>query len=115
MTQDDLLNSERPHPHPLRLPPGTKLEEGKLYLHLFHGRDDPQQDMDGWGFDGPCFGPLAWFHLTYAEHQRGCGLDMSTEIELEIVEGMVKFEGKYYGDWSLFIAGGDRGKGKADV
>lgn len=28
------------------------------YLHLFHGRKDPNQQMDDWGEDGPYIGPL---------------------------------------------------------
>jgi hypothetical protein len=39
--------------------------EGRLYLHLFHGRDRPDQSLDDWGFDGPHFGPLSAVHQTY--------------------------------------------------
>jgi hypothetical protein len=41
------------------LPPG-------MYVALFHGRDDPDTDMDDWGFDGPVIGPLEYVHTTYA-------------------------------------------------
>ena len=30
-----------------------------MYLRLYHGRVDPDQEMDDWGFDGPTFGPLS--------------------------------------------------------
>ena len=28
-----------------------------VYLHLFHGRNDVAEEMEGWGFDGPTLGP----------------------------------------------------------
>jgi hypothetical protein len=37
-----------------------------LYIRLFHGRTDPDQDMDDWGSDGPVFGPYEFAHTTYA-------------------------------------------------
>lgn len=39
-----------------------------LYIRLFHGRTDPNQDMDDWGTDGPVFGPYEFVHTTYAFH-----------------------------------------------
>ena len=36
-----------------------------MYLRLFHGRTDPQQDMDDWGSDGPVLGPYKFAHRTY--------------------------------------------------
>ncbi len=35
-----------------------------LYLGLFHGRDDPNEQMRDWGFNGPTIGPLVWCHTT---------------------------------------------------
>ncbi len=28
-----------------------------LYLRLYHGRKDPQEDLEDWGSAGPIFGP----------------------------------------------------------
>ena len=39
-----------------------------LYIRLFHGRTDPDQNMDGWGSDGPVFGPYEFVHTTYTCH-----------------------------------------------
>lgn len=36
-----------------------------IYLQLLHGRDDPDEDMDDWGFSGPKIGPFDWAHFTY--------------------------------------------------
>jgi hypothetical protein len=40
---------------------GTPLAPGKMYLRLYHGRTDPAQEMDGWGFAGR---PSARFAAT---------------------------------------------------
>ena len=49
-----------------------------LYLGLFHGREDPRQRMDDWGFNGPMIGPLQWFHTTY-----NCTLRIAFESEAD--------------------------------
>ena len=36
-----------------------------VYLHLFHGRDALEQDLDTWGREGPTIGPLSYVHTTY--------------------------------------------------
>lgn len=81
----------------------TPAQPGKMYLRLFHGRDDPKQTMDDWGYDGPRLGPLQWFHTTYGSHLRILSEDEHHEIDLPLVEDMICFEGKYYGDWSVYI------------
>jgi hypothetical protein len=88
----------------LIVPPGTPLIPGKLYLRLYHGRTDPDQTMDGWGFDGPTFGPLAAFVQTYLANARLYGESPSDEHWLETHADMVRFGGAYYGDLEAFIA-----------
>jgi len=73
-----------------------------LYIRLFHGRTDPNQDMNGWGSDGPVFGPYKFVHTTYH-----CCLKMGKLNgdcdELYIVQpDMIFYDGIYYGDWSVF-------------
>lgn len=81
-----------------------------VYLHLFHGRNSPDEDMDDWGFNGPTIGPLNYVHTTYCNHVKFEFLsDEDAEIfgldpdfgELNIVEDLIVYEGKYYGDWSV--------------
>ncbi len=72
-----------------------------LYLKLFHGRTDPAQNMDDWGFDGPVFGPYDFIHTTYACHVK-MGRDNGDLDELRIVGDMIFYDGKYYGDWSVY-------------
>lgn len=81
-----------------------------VYLHLFHGRNSPDEDLDDWGFNGPTIGPLRYVHTTYASHLKfefledeaaaKFGLDPE-EGELRIVDDMVVYDGKYFGDWSV--------------
>lgn len=97
-----------------------------VYLHLFHGRDDPEQDMDDWGFDGPVIGPLKYVHVTYMtdlkmdmeqdvaakffpelieQHEEMLGRNVVPtfcgEHHLYLTEDLVVYDGKYYGDWSV--------------
>ena len=75
-----------------------------LYIRLFHGRTDPEQDMDDWGTDGPIFGPYIHAHTTYSSMLRLGRTDGNCD-ELQIHhEGMVYYDGVYYGDWSVFDA-----------
>ena len=72
-----------------------------LYIRLFHGRTDPDQDMDDWGFDGPVLGPYQFAHTTYTCHVKLGRLDGNCD-ELLIHEDMLYYDGCYYGDWSVF-------------
>ena len=75
-----------------------------MYLRLYHGRTDPAQDMDGWGFAGPTFGPLSCYVHTYCRTFRihaECGTE---EAWLETCDDMIRWGGSFYGDMELFIA-----------
>lgn len=39
-----------------------------LMLELFHGRDNPEQDMEDFGYDGPTLNNLEFCHITYMAH-----------------------------------------------
>ncbi len=78
------------------LPSGT-------YLALFHGRFDPRQNMDSWGFDGPVIGPVKWVHTTYGTEMKVCLKEEEDfSVLIPIVEGCASFDGKYYGDWEVY-------------
>jgi hypothetical protein len=88
----------------LLVPAGTPLIPGKMYLRLYHGRTDPAQEMHGWGFAGPTFGPLSCYTQTYccdswihAEH----GTDA---LRLQTHDDLIRWHGCYYGDMELFLA-----------
>jgi hypothetical protein len=88
----------------------TDLEPGKLYLRMFHGRTYPDEQLEGWGSEGPVLGPLTYAHLTYLSSiclQFGDGeeyLCLSPDDPLHLaVEGLLYGDGVYYGDFTLFI------------
>jgi len=69
------------------------------YLKLFHGRASRDEQLDGWGDDGPIFGPHPYFHLTYGVEIK---FDEDECHVLNIEDGFVFYGGVYYGDWSIF-------------
>jgi hypothetical protein len=69
-----------------------------VILHLYHGRNDPDQDMNGWGFGGPRI-PVACVGFTY-ETLWYFTLDDERE-DLKIVNGCVQWGSKYYGDFEV--------------
>lgn len=72
-----------------------------IYLRLFHGRTNPNQDMDDWGADGPIFGPYEFVHTTYSSLVRFGKQDGDCD-SLYAVEDMLYYDGVYYGDWTVF-------------
>ena len=81
-----------------------------MYLELFHGRPDPDEDMNDWGCEGPIF-ECEHVHFTYLcslrllnpvvtnETRNG---DKHGEIFLAIYEDMVYYDGVFYGDVFTF-------------
>lgn len=94
-------------PNSLVVPKGTPHMSGKMYLRLYHGRIDPAQDMDEWGFIGPTFGPLACYVHTYCCTFRIHGEFGTHEVWLEKHDDMIVWDGCFYGDMEVFIAGTD--------
>jgi hypothetical protein len=74
-----------------------------VYIRLFHGRDTPEENLEDWGFDGPVLGPLNWVQTTYRSHIK-IGFEGDWIADLEYVEDLVYYDGKLYGDWSVFFA-----------
>ncbi len=85
-----------------------------LYLALLHGREFPNQQMTGWGSDGPVIGPIRWCHTTYATEIKIEFNNADDELlyfneasfpqprYLEIVEDLLVYGGRFYGDWTVF-------------
>jgi hypothetical protein len=90
---------------PLLIPRGRGLVPGKMYLRLYHGRTDPDQEMDDWGFVGPTFGPLSCYVHTYCCTFRIHGEGPSSEVWLEKHDDMIRWGGCFYGDMEVFLAG----------
>ncbi len=90
---------------PLLVPTGTPLVPRKMYLRLYHGRTDPAQEMDGWGAEGPTFGPLSCYVHTYCTTFRIHGDCSTSEVWLERYDDMIRWDGCFYGDMEVFLAG----------
>jgi hypothetical protein len=84
---------------------GARLTPGKLYLRLYHGRENPDQEMDDWGFNGPTFGPLSCVIITYFSTMRIHGTNPTDELWLATTQDMVQWQGRFYGDFEIFVAG----------
>ncbi|CCD30076.1 hypothetical protein CAGGBEG34_30040 [Candidatus Glomeribacter gigasporarum BEG34] len=92
---------------------GDEIPSG-LYLALWHGRRTPDEKSEGRCFDAPMIGPLSWVHMTDMHILR---LDFSDpevaeryfpgkderEWALDIAEGMIQFDGRYFGSWTVFV------------
>ncbi len=96
------MNSRAPATK-LLVPSGASLIPGRLYLQLYHGRTDPDQEMDDRGFAGPTFGPLAGAVQTYLTTIRLHGDDYA-DLWLDTHDDMIVWDGGYFGDMSIFIA-----------
>ena len=105
-----------------QIPEGQQLEEGKLYLQLFHGRKKPSENLEDWGSIGPVFGPIGHFQFTYGTlrmEKEGTFIDAGIDLrksksifderlpgstELHRHEDLIHYDGVFYGDFSIFIA-----------
>lgn len=81
----------------------SRLQEGQLYIALYHGRNSPNEDLSDWGENGPVLGPLRYCHTTYKYHLRICGIQAPDPVDVEIVKDMIHYKGMFYGDWTIFI------------
>lgn len=81
----------------------VKDDQGNLttgvYLMLFHGRKEPDEKLDDWGFNGPVLGPFPYVHTTYASliHTGDASGD-----DIQIHGDMIYYDGAFYGDWSVY-------------
>jgi len=87
--------------------------KGKLALRPIHGRKDPDEKMDGWGFTGvPLF--FDWIHITYCCHIN-IGYGAGFTEPMSPGPNSVYFHGdmlaidrdgdiSYYGDWEIVPA-----------
>lgn len=78
------------------------------YLQLLNGRNGHCEEAEEIGFKGPCFGPLKSFHISYLtcinlEFEGESSSIPLTGMEdgLGFVDGLLYWDGKYYGDFEL--------------
>lgn len=85
----------------------TPLEKGRMYLKVYHGRDHPDEEMSGGGFDGPLIGPVDYVIVTYNAYIK---LFKDSLDWLQWYDDMLFFRDRYYGDWAVFVADGTQGE-----
>lgn len=79
-----------------------------VYLKLFHGRTDPEEQLDDWGSNGPTLGPLEYVHCTYFTHLQAavsCNDNREEAFDLFFAttteQDMLYWDGVLYGDWTI--------------
>jgi hypothetical protein len=73
-----------------------------VYIELLHGRKSPKEELNGWGSQGPVFGPYDWAHMTYASHIRMGAEEGFIEDELFISKDhLIHYNGIWYGDVTI--------------
>jgi hypothetical protein len=96
-----------PKPHALLVPVGSAISPGKMYLRLYHGRKNPDEVMEDWGFTGPVFGPLSGYVQTYRCTLRLIAVLDDEEIWLNTCEDRIVWDGSYHGDLEVVVTGPD--------
>lgn len=77
-------------------------ETEQLYIHLWHGRDVRDQDMDETGYDGPLLGPFLSVQVEYAYAVRGMLNDNASDgfwlwFDEDPESLCIYYDGKWYG------------------
>src|SRR3546814_11506064 len=65
-----------------------------VYLHLFNGRNSPDQEMDDWGFDGPTIGQLDSVHTTSGDNIKICLTNHADTLGLGLEQDYMISEGR---------------------
>jgi len=73
-----------------------------IYVHLFHGRDTADEDVECGGYSGPVVGPFEGFQTTYQSNPRGIiGGDLAWRMAIPAGTDLVYFRGKFYGEYTV--------------
>ena len=86
----------------------------KMTLDLYHGRTDPNMDMEDWGTQGPLL-YVEFVAVTYAESIR---IQFTGQEDPEFLGNYTEadcfyYDGVYYGDWSVQPLESPREMGKS--
>lgn len=72
-----------------------------VYINLYHGRTDPDVDIDDWGMVGPTLGPFDYVTTTYLHNIRASANNNFNIYTFDTEKDMLLYDGVYYGDWSI--------------
>lgn len=75
----------------------------RIYVHLYHGRKSPDEELDDWGAKGPTFGPYESIQLTYRDHVKMHADRFSDFHDFMWIDDLIYYDGMWYADFSIFI------------
>ena len=73
-----------------------------MFLQLFHGRKNLDENLDDWGSQGGQF-EIENLFVTYMSHVRVQPKGSRELIELNFSDDCLYYNGIYYGDWSVTV------------
>ena len=72
-----------------------------MVMHLYNGRNTPDEQLDDWGFDGPHL-LVQWVHITYLTTLWVRPRGHTNEQLLDTSDDLIGYNGKYYGDVEFY-------------
>jgi hypothetical protein len=87
--------------------------EPLLYVSLFHGRNYPNEILQGLGEEGPTFGPYRFVHTTYATTIKLGRPDGRVDELSWDKDDFIYCDGVYYGDYSVSGVPSSKPRGSA--
>ncbi|SEG42494.1 hypothetical protein SAMN02746093_02904 [Legionella quinlivanii DSM 21216] len=86
-----------------------------MKIRLYHGRNNPEQEMDDWGFEGVTLDGVEGIIWTYGvprvyfvnENALQTAKDLTgwdalgDGLEMHVFEDLIKTNGGFFGDWEL--------------
>ena len=114
------MTPKNPIPEELQKP-----TEPGIYVRIFHGRNEPDQDLEDWGFDGPAIGPIEGLQCTYGflhlimpngmteqqvdQFAKKFLLDPKDwPLEIKQHNDLIVWNGMYFGDMTIFHHPGEK-------
>ena len=75
-----------------------------VFVSLYHGREDPDEDMEAWGVEGPIF-LFQYMHMVY--RSLFFGEELEDISALFVKKGnpsdLIYYDGVYYGDMMIGV------------
>jgi len=76
----------------------------RIYVHLYHGRKSPDEQLDDWGAEGPTFGPYESVQITYRDHVKMHSGRFGGDFhDLMWTQDLIYYDGIWYADMNIFL------------
>lgn len=87
-----------------------------MKIRLYHGRNSPEQKINGWGFDGPILNNVEGIVFTYGiprvffdnelaleEARKLTGWEYHDDgLEMRVFDEFIETKDGFFGDWELY-------------